>query len=93
MSKSTINDVTSRKLTMILHARNHVDLLKEKPTVKPQRDPLSPEEALHTEILINQALVDLLVVKGILTREELQERIEEIRTTRLNDAGGVGERC
>lgn len=84
MSKSTINDITSRKLTMILHARNHVDPSKEKPTARPQRD---HEEALHTEIIVNQALIDLLVAKGILTREELHERIEEIRTMRHNEAG------
>ena len=39
---------------------------------------VSVEEALHTEILINQALVDLLVAKGIITQEELMERIQVI---------------
>jgi hypothetical protein len=47
---------------------------------KPQ-DPnrVSLEEALETEILINQALIDLLVSKTIITQEELLERIQEIR--------------
>jgi hypothetical protein len=31
------------------------------------------------EIMINQALIDLLVVKGIITQEELMDKIEQIR--------------
>ena len=45
-----------------------------------KREEVSLEEALHTEILINQALIDLLVQKGIITHEELMERIQTIRT-------------
>ena len=44
-----------------------------------KREKISLEEALHTEILINQALIDLLVSKGIITQEELMERIQVIR--------------
>ena len=36
-------------------------------------------EALNMEIMINQALIDLLVAKGIITQEELMTKIEEIR--------------
>jgi hypothetical protein len=36
-------------------------------------------EALNMEIMINQALIDLLVAKGIITQEELMAKIEEIR--------------
>lgn len=82
MSKSTIDDITNRKLTMILHARNHVDAIKEKPAAKVPREALSHEEALHNEILVNQALVEILVAKGIISREELQERLQEIRKAR-----------
>jgi hypothetical protein len=82
MSKSTIDDITSRKLATILHARNYVDTTKDKHSAKPQRDAVSHEEALNTEIRVNQALVDILVAKGIISREELLERIEEIRTAR-----------
>lgn len=39
------------------------------------------EEALRVEMLINQALIDLLVSKGIITSEELLARIQEIRKT------------
>lgn len=82
MSKSAINDITTRELTMILHARNHVDAAKEKTAVRPQREAGGHEDALHAEITVNQALVDLLVAKGIISREELQERIQEIRLAR-----------
>jgi len=43
-----------------------------------KREEVSLKEALHTEILINQALIDLLVSKGIITQEELMERIQII---------------
>ena len=42
-------------------------------------DVVSLREALHMEIMINQALIDLLVGKGIITQEELMQKIEEIR--------------
>ena len=42
-------------------------------------DVLSLREALHMEIIVNQALIDILVAKGILTQEELLAKIEEIR--------------
>ncbi len=42
-------------------------------------DVVSLREVLHMEIIINQALVDMLVAKGILIQEELMAKIEEIR--------------
>ena len=42
-------------------------------------DVISLREALSMEITINQALIDILVEKGILTQEELMAKIEEIR--------------
>lgn len=44
-----------------------------------EREDVSLKEALHTEILINQALIDILVAKNIITQEELLERIDTIR--------------
>ena len=82
MSKSAINDITTRKLTMILHARNHVDAPIDKSAARPQRDAVPHEDALHKEILVNQVLIDLLVAKGIISQDELLERIEEIRKAR-----------
>ncbi len=43
------------------------------------KDLISLREALNMEIMINQALIDLLVAKGIITQEELMAKIEEIR--------------
>ena len=42
-------------------------------------DVVSLREALNMEIMINQALIDLLVAKGIISQEELMAKIEEIR--------------
>ena len=42
-------------------------------------DIISLREALNMEIMINQALIDILVAKGIITQEELIAKIEEIR--------------
>ena len=36
-------------------------------------------EALNMEIIVNQALIDLLVSKGIIPQEELMTKIEAIR--------------
>ena len=37
------------------------------------------EEALEMEIIFNQALTDLLIEKGIITEDELLEKIEIIK--------------
>ena len=44
-----------------------------------QNEVVSLSEALNMEIIINQALIDLLVSKGIITQEELMEKIEKVR--------------
>ena len=44
-----------------------------------QKDVVSIEEALKTEMFINQALIDLLVEKGILTHDEILGKIKELR--------------
>lgn len=43
------------------------------------KDILPLREALNMEIMINQALIDILVAKGIITQEKLMAKIEEIR--------------
>lgn len=45
----------------------------------PDDDGLSIREALRMEIMINQALIDLLVANGIFSQEELMAKIEQIR--------------
>ncbi len=42
-------------------------------------DVMSLREALNMEIIVNQALIDILVAKGILTQDELMNKIEQIR--------------
>lgn len=40
---------------------------------------VSIEEALKMEIIINQALTDLLIEKGIITEVELLERVKVLK--------------
>ena len=42
------------------------------------KDIIPLRETLHMEIMINQALIDILATKGIITQEELMAKIEEI---------------
>ena len=37
------------------------------------------EEALRMEIILNQALTDLLVEKCIITEDELLEKVEDVK--------------
>lgn len=82
MSKAYTEDITTRKPVMTLHTRNHVDAMKDDHTLKPKRETVSVEETLKTEIIINQALIDLLISKGIITKEELLDRVKELRKTK-----------
>lgn len=45
-----------------------------------EREVLSLEEALRMEIFISQALIEILVAKGILTQEEIMQKITELKT-------------
>jgi hypothetical protein len=40
---------------------------------------ISAEEVLKTEIVVNQALIDILIAKQIITEEELVSSIRKIR--------------
>ena len=40
---------------------------------------LSAQDVLRTEILVNQALIDILIAKKIITEEELVESIKNIK--------------
>lgn len=83
MSKGSTDDITSRKLGMIAEARKAVDSIKDdKPTAKPNRETVSLEEALKTEILVNQALINILVAKGLISQEELLTEIKELGRAR-----------
>lgn len=45
-----------------------------------EREVLSVEEALRMEIFISQALIEILVAKGIVTQEEIMQKIAELKT-------------
>ena len=80
MSKGSTDDITRRKRAMIAEALKTVNAMEDnEPTAKPKRETVSLEEALKAEIMINQALIDLLVAKGIITQEELFDRVKELR--------------
>ena len=44
-----------------------------------RRKPMSAEEVLRTELIINQALIDILITKQFITEEELVASIRNIR--------------
>lgn len=43
---------------------------------------ISAEEALQTEIILNQALIDILIVKGFISEDELINGIRKIKKER-----------
>ena len=53
---------------------------------------ISAEEILRTEIIINQALIDILIAKQVITEEELVKRIKNIKRDQqkmLNDSNKI----
>ncbi|MDH3922343.1 MAG: hypothetical protein OES28_05950, partial [Desulfobulbaceae bacterium] len=48
---------------------------------------ISAEEALQTEIILNQALIDILIVKGFISEDELINGIRKIKKERALLAG------
>lgn len=56
----------------------------------PRPTVISAEEALKTEIILNQALIDILLAKGIISEDELITGIKRIKKERqilANDFG------
>ena len=43
---------------------------------------ISAEEALRTEIILNQALIDIFIVKGLISEDELINGIRKIKRER-----------
>ena len=41
---------------------------------------VSVEDALQMEIIFSQAMMDVLIAKGLITEEEVLDRVEEIKT-------------
>lgn len=53
---------------------------------------MSAEEALRTEIIVNQALIDILIAKQVITEEELVSSIRKIKLDQqkmLNDSNKI----
>ena len=44
-----------------------------------KQTPMTAEEVLRTEIIVNQALIDILIAKQIISEEELVDSIRKIR--------------
>ena len=53
-----------------------------------QQTPLSAEEVLRTEIIVNQALIDVLISKQIISEEELVNCIRRIRMEQIEMLNG-----
>jgi len=43
---------------------------------------ISAEEALRTEIILNQAIIDILITKGILSENEIIKSIHKVQRER-----------
>ena len=43
----------------------------------------STQDILMTEIIINQALIDILIAKHVITEEELMKSIQEVKKNQL----------
>jgi hypothetical protein len=43
----------------------------------------STQDILMTEIIINQALIDILIAKQVITEEELMKSIQEVKKNQL----------
>ncbi|MGB3648425.1 MAG: hypothetical protein WA992_07780 [Desulfobulbales bacterium] len=48
---------------------------------------ISAEEALRTEIILNQALIDILIVKGVFSEDELINSVRKVKREREILAG------
>jgi hypothetical protein len=43
---------------------------------------ISAEEALRTEIILNQAIIDILITKGILSENEILKSMRKVKRER-----------
>jgi len=54
---------------------------------------ITAEEALRTEILLNQALIDILIAKGFISEDELIKGIRKIKRERALRAESWDSTC
>ena len=64
----------------VLHTNPPENLLMAERIVTPTV--ISAEEALRTEIILNQALIDILIAKGLISEDELINGIRKIKRER-----------
>ncbi len=54
------------------------------------KETVSAAEALQMEIIVNQALIDILIEKGIFTEDELMVKIEDLKI-KMGKSGGIAK--
>ena len=57
-----------------------------------RKNDIPAEEILRTEIIVNQALIDILIAKHVITEEELVDSIRNIRQEQeimVNDSNKI----
>jgi len=57
-----------------------------------RKNSISAEEVLRTEIILNQALIDILIAKQVITAEELVSSIDNLKRDQqklLNDSDNI----
>lgn len=82
MSKRSTEDIIRRKRAMIADALKEANAIDDKPEANPKRETVSLEEALKAEMLVNQALINILIAKGLISQEDLIEEITELRNAK-----------
>ena len=52
---------------------------------------MSPQDVLRTEIIVNQALIDILIAKQVITEEELVKSIQKIKRNQQKLQNGANK--
>ena len=52
---------------------------------------MSTQDVLRTEIIVNQALIDILIAKQVITEEELVKSIQKIKKNQLKLLRGLNK--
>ena len=58
-----------------------------------QKTFISAEEVLKTEVILNQALIDILLTKQIISEKELLESIQKIRNEHARMITDLQKKC
>ena len=55
-----------------------------------EREPVSIEDLVYTQMIQVEAITRLLVGKGVITKEELLEEVKALNAEQPGKAGGMG---